>query len=58
MSVALKGIDVATRLDGAYAPERIDISGQLTAVHALIAELRAEKAEGLQKLSISDDPDI
>lgn len=58
MSVALKGIDVANRLDGAYAPEKIDVSGQLTAVHALIAEIRGQKAEGLQKLSISENPDI
>lgn len=56
MSVALKGIDVANRLEGAYAPEEINLSGQFTAVHALIAELRGQKAE--EKLSVSENSDI
>ena len=43
MSVALKGIDVANRLDGAYAPEQINVTGQLASVHALIAEIRRDK---------------
>lgn len=44
LGIVSKGLDMANRLTGDYAPERIDVTGQLTAVHALIAEIREQKA--------------
>lgn len=53
-----RGLDMANKLTGEYAPEKIDIAGQLAATHALIAEIRNRKKEELRNLTISHDPDL
>ena len=53
MSVALKGIDVANRLEGAYAPEKVDIDAQVASVHALVMEIRGMKKEDSNLLTES-----
>ncbi|MDI6753055.1 MAG: hypothetical protein QME78_01535 [Thermodesulfobacteriota bacterium] len=58
LGIVTHGLDMANKLTGDYAPEKIDVSGQLTAVHLLIAEIRGQKAEGLQKLTVLENPDI
>lgn len=56
LSAVSKGLDMSWKLDGSYAPEKIDVVGQLASVHALIAEIREQKAE--HYLTVSENADI
>ena len=56
LGIAAKGLDIANRMTGDYAPEKIDMVGQIASVHALIAEIRQYDAE--QKLTTPEDSEI
>jgi hypothetical protein len=56
LTAVSKGLDMSWKLDGSYAPEKLDVVGQIASVHALIAEIRQYDAE--QKLTISEVSDI
>ena len=43
LEIASRGLDMANKLTGEYAPEKLDVTGQLSVVHALIAEIREFK---------------
>ena len=65
LSVAGKGLDMAFKIAGEYAPEQIDINARMLSVHAdieairaLMKERKAQKSEAEQKLTASDEPDI
>lgn len=58
LGIVTRGLDMANKLTGDYAPDKLEVTGQLAAVHALIAEIRGQEDEGLQKLTISENPDI
>jgi predicted transcriptional regulator len=65
LSVAGKGLDMAFKIAGEYAPEQVDIKARwltihadIEAVRALMKEREAQKSEVEQKLTASDDPDI
>lgn len=38
-----KGLDMSWKLDGGYAPEKIDFGGQIASIHATIKELKEYK---------------
>jgi transposase len=54
--VSLKGLDMSFRLDGSYAPERLDVRAQIASVHSIVAEIKSLEAE--QKLTASEESDI
>ena len=65
LSVAGKGLDMAFKIAGEYAPEQIDMNTRIMSVHAdlaairaLMKERKAQESEAEQKLTASDDPDI
>ena len=58
LGIASRGLDMANKLTGEYAPEKIDVAGQMAATMALIAEIRSREDEGLQNLTVPSDPDI
>lgn len=60
LGIASRGLDMANKLTGEYAPEKIDLSGQIRATTALIAEIKNRKREdeGLKYLTAPIDPDI
>ena len=58
LGIVSRGLDMANKLTGEYAPEKIDVSGHLAATLALIEEIRIRKYEGLQNLTILNDLDI
>ena len=65
LSVAGKGLDMAFKIAGEYAPEQIDINARIMsvfadieAIRALRKEQEAQESEAEQKLTVSDDPDI
>ena len=65
LSVAGKGLDMAFKIAGEYAPEQIDIKARSLTIHAdieairaLMKEKKAQESEAKQKLTLSDEPDI
>ena len=65
LSVAGKGLDMAFKIAGEYAPEQIDMNTRIMSVHADLAAIRAlmkaqeaQESEAEQKLTASEDPDI
>ena len=64
LSVAGKGLDMAFKIAGEYAPEQIDINARMMSVFADIEAIRALKTqeaqelEAEQKLTLSKEPDI
>ena len=65
LSVAGKGLDMAFKIAGEYAPEHIDINARIMsvfadieAIRALRKEQEAQESESEQKLTVPDDPDI
>jgi predicted transcriptional regulator len=45
LSAVSKGLDMSWKLDGSYAPEKIDVVGQIASVHALIMEIKEHKKD-------------
>ncbi|MCG6537693.1 MAG: HTH domain-containing protein [Syntrophales bacterium LBB04] len=45
LGVVSRGLDMANKLTGEYAPEKIDVNEQRAAVHMLIAEIKSLKEE-------------
>lgn len=45
-NVSLKALDQSWRLDGSYQAEKIDIMGQMTEVHSLVAILKKGQTPG------------
>jgi len=56
LTAVSKGLDMSWKLDGSYAPEKLDVMGQMASVLATVAEIRALEAE--RKLTVSEDSDI
>ncbi len=56
LGIAAKGLDMANRLTGEYAAEKIEVNEQIRITTALIAEIRSCKKE--EKLTVSNDPGI
>jgi len=60
LSAVSRGLDMSWKLDGSYAPEKVDINARMCQIHADIAEIRNadREAERLQKLTAPNDPDL
>ena len=56
LGIVSKGLDMASKLTGDYAPEKLDVNVQMAATMALIAEIKELKR--LKNLTIQHDPDI
>jgi len=56
LSAVSKGLDMSWKLDGSYAPEKIDVAGQIASVHALVAEIKNLDAQ--RKLTAPDEPEV
>jgi hypothetical protein len=56
LSAVSKGLDMSWKLDGSYAPEKVDVLGQIASVFADVAAIRA--LEDKQKLTDPEDSDI
>jgi hypothetical protein len=56
LTAVSKGLDMSWKLDGSYAPEKVDVLGQIASVFADVAAIRA--LEDKQKLTTPDDSDI
>ncbi len=57
LGIAAKGLDMANKLTGEYAPEKIDINAQMASTIALIHEIKKMEMEK-RNLTDPDDPDI
>lgn len=59
MTAVSKGLDMSWKLDGSYAPEKIDLNAQMFQLHADIAAIKElEKAQRAGDLTPPDDPEI
>ncbi|MDO9228370.1 MAG: hypothetical protein Q7U03_02275 [Syntrophales bacterium] len=60
LGIASKGLDMANKLTGEYAPEKIDVNGQMAAVHMLIAEIQKADREvkDCKNLTVLENPDL
>ncbi|MFH2119843.1 MAG: hypothetical protein ABIJ25_05535 [Pseudomonadota bacterium] len=60
LSAVSRGLETSFKLDGSFAPEKIDVAGQIRVTTALIAEIKNRKREdeGLKYLTAPIDPDI
>jgi len=53
LGIVSRGLDMANKLTGEYAPEKIDVAEQFAGMHALIEEVR--KLRALQEKDPDDD---
>jgi hypothetical protein len=56
LSAVSKGLDMSWKLDGSYAPEKVDVIGRISSVHADVAEIMRMRAE--KELTAPGEPDI
>jgi len=58
LGIVSRGLDMANKLTGDYASEKIDVNGQMAATLALIAELQRREGIVPEGLTVSDDPEV